>query len=69
MKKIRMLVDDKRLGFKKGEIYEVQPYELDPQAKMSCIKKIPDDGVYGRDSGFNVYRESRGIEWEWVKQL
>jgi len=66
MRKIIMLKNDERLGFKKGEVYEVEPYQLDPDAKLSAIRKIPDDGIYGRDSGFNVYRSSRGEEWDWL---
>ncbi len=65
MRKIIMLKDDDRLGFKKGEVYEVKPYWIDPQTKLSAIKKVPDDGIYGRDYGFNVYRESRGKEWDY----
>ena len=64
MRKIRMLKSDKRLGFKKGEIYEVEAYQFDPSSKLSTIRKIPDDGKF---PGFNVYRESRDEEWEWVK--
>lgn len=60
-----MLKNDERLGYKKGEIYEVELYWLDPD-KFSAVKKIPDDGIYGRNSGFNVYRDSKGEEWEFV---
>lgn len=49
-----MLVDDARLGFKKGEIYDVKPYRYDE--KLSAI---------GAD--FNVYLESCGTEWEWAE--
>lgn len=66
MKNIRMLESDERLGFKKGEIYEVEIYQYDPD-KLTAVRKIPDDGVYGRDGGFNVYRESKDTEWEWVE--
>lgn len=60
MRKIRMLKDNERLGFRKGEIYEVEPYWLDPQTKLSAVRKIPASG------GFNVYREGKGEEWEWL---
>jgi len=65
MRKIKMLISDERLGFKEGEIYEVKPYQFDPD-KLTAERKVPDDGVYGKDGGFNVYRESLGEEWEWV---
>ena len=58
-----MLKSDKRLGFKKGEVYEVEPYQFDPSCKLSAIRKFPDDGT---EPGFNVYRDSRDEEWEWV---
>lgn len=50
---IKMLVDDARLGFKKGEVYRVKPYPYDE--KLTAV-----------DSNFNVYLESCGKEWEWV---
>jgi hypothetical protein len=65
MQKIRMLKSDERLGFKEGEVYEVIPYHLDPSCKLSAIKKFPDDGT---EPMFNVYRECRGEEWEWVQK-
>ena len=65
MRKIRMLKSDERLGFKEGDIYKVERYRFDPD-KLTAIQKVPDDGVYGRDGGFNVYRESVGDEWEFV---
>jgi len=66
MRKIRMLQSDERLGFKEGEVYEVSQAQYDPD-KMTADKKVPDDGVYGRDGGFAVYKESKGSEWEWFK--
>ena len=67
MKRIRMLESDDRLGFKEGEIYEVSQASYDPD-KMTADRKVPDDGVYGRDGGFSVYKESRGEEWEYVEE-
>lgn len=61
-----MLESDERLGYKKGEIYEVEPYSIDP-CKLSAIKKVPDDGIYGKNGGFNVYRETRGDDWDWTE--
>jgi hypothetical protein len=51
--RIRMLVDDARLGFKKGEEYDVVPYPYDE--KLSVV-----------NADFNVYLESCGKEWAYV---
>jgi hypothetical protein len=62
MRKIKMLVSDERLGFKAGEVYEVEVYAFDHD-KLSAVRRVPD----GKDGEFNVYRGSRGEEWEYAE--
>lgn len=62
MRKIKMLKSDERLGFKDGEVYETSVYWLNPD-KLTAEKKVPDDGT---EPCFNVYKECRGEEFEYV---
>lgn len=60
MRKIIMLKDNERLGYKKGEVYEAETYWLDPD-KLTAMKN-------GKCAGFNIYRESKGEEWDIYKE-
>lgn len=52
--KVKILKDDERLGVKAGEVYEAEPYWLDPSEKVSLLSRIPD----GYEPECNQYREA-----------
>ena len=41
--RVKILKTDKRLGIKKGEIYKVKRYWLDPQEKVTLLSRETDD--------------------------
>ncbi|MBA7556406.1 hypothetical protein ES705_49114 [subsurface metagenome] len=50
---VQLLEDDPRFKLKKGEIFEAQVYQLDPE-KITLLKRLSD----GFDPECNQYRES-----------
>ena len=48
---VRLKESCKRLGIKKGEVYEAVRYALDPMSKVSLLKRVPD----GFDPECNAY--------------
>lgn len=40
--RVKIIKTDKRLGVKKGEIYNAFPYWLDPTAKLVLDSRVPD---------------------------
>ena len=51
--RVKVLKTDNGLGIKAGEIYESEPYRLDPSEKVTLLSRIPD----GYDPMCNQYRE------------
>jgi hypothetical protein len=37
---VEILKDDERFGLKKGQLYEAKRYWLDPQEKVTIIKRV-----------------------------
>lgn len=49
--RVKILKDCQSTGIKKGEIYEAKRYWLDPQCKVTLLRRIPD----GHDPECNEY--------------
>lgn len=49
---VRVKETDERLGVKKDEVYLAKSYWLDPQSKVTLIRRCPD----GYDPSCNLYR-------------
>lgn len=54
---VLILKTDNRLGIKENEIYEAEPYWLDPTEKVTLLKRIPD----GYNPMCNQYRNTLKI--------
>lgn len=50
--KVKILKTNDKLGIKENEIYEAEPYWLDPLDKITLLKRIPD----GYNPSCNQYR-------------
>lgn len=54
---VEILKTDKRLGLRKGHRYAGNPYELDPETKITLLYRISREGRrFKRDPMCNVYR-------------
>ena len=42
MKHVMIMKNCKQSGVKKGEVYEVEPYQYDPTGKVVLLARIPD---------------------------
>jgi len=49
--KVQIITTDKRLGIKKGEVYNARTYSYDP-SKVTLLSRIPD----GYDPSCNQYK-------------
>jgi len=40
--RVKILKDCEHTGIKTGEIYEAEPYQLDPSSKVILLERVPD---------------------------
>jgi hypothetical protein len=61
--KVKLLNDEERFNIKAGDEFEAIRYHLDPQEKMSLLKRLSD----GFDPECNQYRDNLAfwIQGEW----